>query len=81
MSDVNLRESDIDRLAKTLVTLAKELWIAKDRQLLLEAALLDAGVIMDGLDKYQPTDEQKEQLSKERSAFIEQLLYALEKEG
>jgi hypothetical protein len=79
MNDSNLRNEDTDRLAKALLTLAKELWIVKDRQRVLEAALAEAGIPVAGaLDKYQPGPELQQQLDDDRHALIEQLLKALE---
>ena len=75
----NLRGTDVDRLGKALLTLAKELWVVKDRQALLEAALADAGIVASELvDRYEPDTALQEQLAAERAAFIEQLLHSLE---
>jgi hypothetical protein len=46
MTDLNLKPQDLDRLGQALLTLAKELWIVKDRVRVLEAALADANVIV-----------------------------------
>ena len=80
MSDTNLRAEDLDRLGKALITLAGELWIAKDRQRVLEAALADAGIISAELvDTFQPDEKLSKQLETERAEFIEQLLGTLTK--
>ena len=78
--NANLGTEDIDRLGKALVTLAMELWVVKDRQRILEAALADAGVVAgDLLDSYQPDEALAARLEQERAVFIEQLLESLER--
>ena len=80
MSELNLRADDLDSLGKTLITIAKELWVTKDRQKVLEAALAEAGVMApDAVDRYQPDDELDGRLKSERAEFIEQVLGALSK--
>ena len=81
MSDKNLRADDLDRLGQTLITLAKELWVVKDRVKVLEAALTEANVLVPNqVDKFQPDAALSEELDKEREQLIEQVLGALEAE-
>ncbi len=76
----NLRCEDIDQLGKALLTLAKELWVLKDRQAILEAALQEAGITSSELlDRYNPDEALLEKLAQERAAMIGELLSALEK--
>ncbi len=78
--DNNLRADDLDRLGKALICLAKELWIVKDRQAVLEAALADAGITSSKLlDRYTPDDALTAKLAQERAALLDGLLNALEK--
>jgi hypothetical protein len=80
MSTNNLRPEDLDRLGQALITLSKELWVAKDRVRLLEAALVDAGVLLpNAVDQFQPDAALQEELGKERAQLIEQVLGALER--
>jgi hypothetical protein len=80
MSTNNLRPEDLDRLGQALITLSKELWVAKDRVRLLEAALVDAGVLLpNAVDQFQPDAALQEELGKERALLIEQVLGALER--
>ena len=80
MSDKNLTVEDIDRLGQALISLTKELWIVKDRQKILEAALADAGVVLpETIDKYQPDEVLSQQLETERAQLIEQVLTTLAK--
>ena len=81
MSDTapNLRDDDVDRLGKALLTLASELWVLKDRQRVLEAVLAEKGIdVSTLLESYQPDAELTEALNNERAAFIERLLGSLE---
>ena len=73
-----LSPADIDRLGQTLITLTKELWVLKDRQLVLEAALADAGILAkDVVDRYQPDEALKEQLATERQRLIDSIIDVL----
>jgi len=78
MSKDNLRAEDLDRLGQAIITLAKELWVVKDRVRILEATLAGAGVIPpDAVDQFQPNAELGESLSADRALLIEQVLGAL----
>ena len=78
MTDRVLDSADIDRLGQTVITLAKELWIMKDRQRVLEALLADAG-ILDGaaVDTHQPDAGLQKQLEAERKKFIDDVIDVL----
>lgn len=76
----NLQPEDLDRLGKALITLAKELWVVKDRQRILEAALAAQGITSSELlDGWEPDATLSEALQKDRAAFIDSLLKALER--
>ena len=75
----NLRDDDVDRLGKALLTLASELWVVKDRQRILEVVLEEKGIaVAELLENYQPNAELTQALGQERAAFIENLLASLE---
>ena len=75
---VNLRPEDVDRLGQALVTLARELWVLKDRQRVLEAALAEAGVVPAGaVDSWQPDTGLSEELATERRRLIDGLIEVL----
>jgi hypothetical protein len=80
MSEQNLlRPDDIDRLGNAILMLTKELWVAKDRVRVLEAALVEAGVLTsDAVDKLQPDEQLTTQLENDRAQLIDQILSALE---
>ena len=76
----NLQPADLDRLGKALITLAQELWVVKDRQRVLEAALAEKGITTSELlDGWQPDAALTQALEQDRAALIDSLLNALEK--
>ena len=76
----NLQSQDLDRLGKAVITLAKELWVMKDRQRVLEAALADKDIVTsDLLDGWEPDDALQAALEHDRAALIDSLLKALER--
>jgi len=78
MSNANLRAVDMDRLGQALLTLTKELWVAKDRLRTLEAALVDNGTLApDAVARYQPSEELSLELKNERAQLINELLDTL----
>jgi hypothetical protein len=73
-----LTDLDIDHIGHTLVTLTKELWVLKDRQLVLEAALTEAGIIAaDVVDSYQPDEAMRDKLAGERHRLIDTIIDGL----
>lgn len=78
MTDQVLNESDIDRLGQALITLTRELWVVKDRQRILEAALAEAGLLdTDELDAYEPDESLEAELKAERRELINEILKTL----
>jgi len=78
ISNEVLQSQDIDRLGEALITLAKEVWIVKDRQRVLEAALVDAGLLdPSAVDTYQPDGALTKQLEAERKKLIDDLINVL----
>ena len=77
-SALNLRPEDIDRLGHAVLTLARELWVTKDRLRILEAALAEAGVTTPAvLDAWQPDETLSDELAAERRRLIDGLLAVL----
>lgn len=67
-----------DRVAQTVLTLAKELWLLRDRQLVLEAVLEERGLVAQELvDAYQPAGAVKERIARERRRFLDEIATAL----
>jgi hypothetical protein len=78
-NDTALRSDPVARLA---LTLAKELWLLKDRQLVLEAVLSRQGVaIRDLVENYQPDPEQQKLIAAERQRFVAEIIAALQGPG
>ncbi len=78
MNDPKLNIEDIDNLSQAILTLTQELWVVKDRQRVLEAALQRAGVIdPTDIDQYQPDPALTGLLETERQQLIENILSSL----
>jgi hypothetical protein len=78
-NDTALRSDPVAQLA---LTLAKELWLLKDRQLVLEAVLSRQGVaIRDLVENYQPDPEQQKLIAAERQRFVAEIIAALQGPG
>lgn len=78
MAESNLRADDIDRLGQALLTLTSELWVTRDRVRILEAALVNAGVLTpDAVDQLQPDEALQAELRAERTRLIDALLTTL----
>ena len=78
MAEHNLRPEDIDRLGQALLTLTSELWVTRDRVRILEAALVNAGVLTaDAVDQLQPDAALQAELNAERARLIDTLLATL----
>lgn len=67
-----------DPVAQLALTLAKELWLLRDRQIVLESVLAERGIAAAELvDAYQPSGAVKERLARERRRFLEEIQSAL----
>lgn len=64
-----------DATFQVIVNLMHELWIVKDRAMLLEQVLADEGIdISEKLDRLDPDEQTAARLEKERKAFIARIL-------
>ena len=76
---VSLKPEDVDRLGEALLTLTRELWVMRDRQIVLERLLVDAGVLTkDQLDTLQPDEVLTQELGDERARLVNAVLQALD---
>lgn len=67
-----------DPAAQLALTLAKELWLLRDRQIVLEAMLAEKGITSGELiDAWQPTAAVKERLARERKRFLDEVQSAV----
>lgn len=71
-----LTPDQLDSLGLAVISLAKELWIVKDRQLVAEALLNQKGLLAD-LDTFQPDPDLTAKLAAERHRFMQDLMTAL----
>lgn len=67
-----------DPTAQLALTLAKELWLLRDRQIVLETMLAEKGITSSELiDAWQPTPAVKARLARERKRFLDEVQSAL----
>ena len=73
-----LQPQDINRVGDAVLTLARELWVVKDRQFVLERILDDHGIdVSDAVQQYEPDASLREQMDAERKAYLDGILKAL----
>lgn len=74
-----LEPEDIKHLGQAFLSLAKEVWVLRDRQRVLEGVLERHGIpAQEEVNNFVPDEETSKFLEAERSAFIRSLLDALE---
>ena len=67
----------METLASTQTEMLSELWILRDRVLLLEHLLAEAGILKPGqLDEYVPSGELSARLDAERDQFVARVVGA-----
>ncbi|MCP5359252.1 MAG: hypothetical protein R3E75_09595 [Steroidobacteraceae bacterium] len=68
-----------DPVAQLALWLAKELWVLKDRQLVLEAVLAQQGIpVRELIERWQPTDADRATIDASRRRFAEEVVATLE---
>ncbi|MDX2144569.1 MAG: hypothetical protein SFV19_14535 [Rhodospirillaceae bacterium] len=73
-----LEPQDIDKVGQALMTLAKELWVVKDRQLVTEAVLAKRGIdISEEVSTFKPDAALEAKLAAEREGMIKKLMQDL----
>lgn len=73
-----LAPKDIDDLGEAILSLAREVWVLTDRQLVLEQVLAEEGIdIRDKVDRYKPDPAFAADLSARRKRLIGELLRTL----
>jgi len=66
-----LGPDDVGALGLAFLSLAKEMWIIKVRQLVLERVLQDSGInVEQAIERFEPDASFDEKLTEERKAFI-----------
>jgi hypothetical protein len=72
-----LHNATIEDVARMVESLTEELWILKDRTLVLEQLLIDkAGLSLDEIETYEPGPELATRLARERQRVIRKVLGA-----
>lgn len=70
-----LGPDQLDDLARTVLALAREVWVLRDRQRITELVLAERGIaIAEAIDAYRPDAETQRMLDAERAAFVQGLL-------
>ena len=78
MNEPDIKEVDATCLGQALLTLAREVWVLRDRQRILEAVLEDKGLLEEALlDQYQPDEKLAAALREERQQYLDNLVNAL----
>ena len=73
-----LTDADVDGLGRAVMTLCQELWVMKDRMMILEAVLEENGIdARNAVDNFQPSDALQERLNKDGRQLIERVISAL----
>lgn len=68
-------KTEADPLYQMLVNLTRELWVVKDRLLILEEVLESAGITVSELiDQHQPDEALSENLDRERALLLKRVL-------
>ncbi len=64
-----------ERWVPALLSLARELWVLKDRQRIVEERLAARGVLVPAeIEAWQPTPEQQARIDRECRAFVDRLM-------
>ena len=72
-----LHNATIEDVARMVESLTEELWILKDRTLVLEQLLIEkTGLSLDEIDTYEPGPELAQRLARERQRVIRKVLGA-----
>jgi hypothetical protein len=73
-----LGPDQVDDLARAVITLAREVWVLRDRQRVLEAVLAEKGIeVAQAIEHHQPSAELQARLDAEPKAFVQGLMQAL----
>ena len=70
--------TQVDDVANALLLVARELWVMKDRQRVLETLLAEAGIVAPvAVASHQPDETLAKELEADRRAFAKSLMAAL----
>jgi hypothetical protein len=73
-----LGPDQVDDLARAVLMLAREVWVLRDRQRILETVLAERGIdVVEAVERHQPGPELQQKLDAERREFVRGLLRTL----
>jgi hypothetical protein len=73
-----LKPDDIDKVGMALLTLTKELWVVKDRQILLEEVLKRHNLDVSAeIDRFKPDGAVEAKLAAEREGLVRKIMAEL----
>lgn len=73
-----LQDPATDALVRMVTELTAELWVERDRRMVLEDVLVDAGVISsDSLESYVPDESRRVRYRRERDALVQSVFKEL----
>ena len=73
-----LNNSDVGDVGMAVLSLAKELWLMRDRMAILEAVLAQKGIdVSQEIENFQPDPSMQAELDQQANAMITQLLATL----
>jgi hypothetical protein len=75
MCETSTADARDERWVAALLSLAREVWVLKDRQRIVEERLAARGVLVPAeIEAWQPTPEQQAVLDRECRAFVDRLV-------
>ena len=77
-TDNYLGSKRLDDIARMVTELASEVWILRDRNMVLEHLLAEKGTVdLDKIEELHPEGELRERIQAERAAFVQRVFGAV----
>ena len=72
----------VDELVSICMGLAQEMWVIKERQVVMESIAAKKGVVLpDDIEGYEFSDEERAKLDSEKHGFIDRIFFTLREEA
>lgn len=72
----------VDELVSICMGLAQEMWVIKERQVVMESIAAKKGVVLpDDIEGYDFSDEERAKLDAEKHGFIDRIFFTLREEA
>lgn len=72
----------VDELVSICMGLAQEMWVIKERQVVMESLAAKKGVVLpDDIEGYAFSDEERVKLDREKHGFIDRIFFTLREEA